>query len=62
MKKVTVGFKREEYGFVEIVVPNGCSEEEILTLAQDAESNGMCNWGDENTECTGIIDESVEED
>lgn len=58
MKTVAVGFKREEWGFVEIQVPEDATEEEILDLAEEAESNGMCNWGKEETECTGIIEEN----
>lgn len=62
MKRVTVGFKREEFGFVEIEVPDDASEDDIVDAAHEAESDGICNWADEETTCTGVIDETIIEE
>lgn len=57
MKKVTVGFKEENYGYVEVEVEDNATEDEIIDAAYEAENDGMCNWyGKREITCTGIID------
>ena len=57
MRAVTCSFVRTEYGSVTIEVPDNATDEEIEELAQEAESDGMVNWVNEDLEYGGIIDE-----
>lgn len=51
--KLQVNVKEVSYGFVEIDVPDGAGDDEVYAAAEEAYSQGLVNWGDEQFEVTG---------